>query len=145
MRFSKRSEKHDVMRLTLTIAVLAAMLSGEARAGETDIGAVSFSTEITPLLTRRCAVCHITGEEPGELALVPGSAYASLVDIPSQQSTLLLVDPGEPAKSYLYHKLAGSHVEAGGEGARMPFASPPLPDAQLQLVRRWIQEGALDN
>lgn len=133
------------MRLAMTIAIVAGVLSGGATGGTTDQEEVSFRRDITPLLTRRCAVCHITGEEPGLVTLVPGSAHGSLVQVSSQQSALLRVQPGEPGESYLYHKLLGSHVEAGGEGARMPFAAPPLSDNQLELFRRWIKEGALDN
>lgn len=146
MRYSNRSARRDTaMHLALTLAVIAGFLSGAAVGDEIDNEAVSFSRDIAPLLTRRCAVCHITGEEPGLVVLVPGSAHGSLVGVPSQQSPLLRVQPGAPDESYLYRKLAGSHVEAGGTGARMPFATPTLPDSQLKLFERWIKEGALNN
>jgi hypothetical protein len=46
----------------------------------------------------------------------------------------------EPANSVLYLKLTGD----SSTGTRMP---PPglLPQAQQDLVRDWIAEGALDN
>jgi hypothetical protein len=30
-------------------------------------------------------------------------------------------------------------------GDRMPFGSTPLPDATIQLIKDWIDQGALDN
>lgn len=79
------------------------------------------------------------------MSLVPANAYDALVDQDSVQSELKRVAPGNPEQSYLYHKLVGSHLEAGGEGLQMPFAAPPLNDKQIDLVRRWILEGALNN
>lgn len=107
--------------------------------------AVSFAKEIAPLLKQRCAVCHVTGQEPGMMSLVPTKAYASLVGQKSVQSDMQRVEPGKPDESYLLHKLAGSHLDTGGEGLQMPFAAPPLAEAQQDLIRRWIEEGAVDN
>jgi hypothetical protein len=33
---------------------------------------------------------------------------------------------------------------AAGEGSMMPLGSPTLADDELDLIRRWIQAGALD-
>jgi len=106
---------------------------------------VSFAREINPILRQRCAVCHVTGQEPGLLSLVPTKSYGALVGQDSVQSNLKRVEPGNPEQSYLYHKLMGSHLEAGGEGLRMPFAAPPLNRAQTDLVKHWIEEGARNN
>jgi mono/diheme cytochrome c family protein len=118
---------------------------GAAIAGTRDDKPVSFSGQIAPLFKQRCAVCHITGQEPGLLSLVPARAYENIVGQASVQSDLTRVEPADPAQSYLYLKLTGTHLEAGGEGLRMPFAAPPLTAAQLDLMRRWIAEGALHN
>ena len=106
---------------------------------------VSFSQSIVPVLRTQCATCHMTGDEPGGMKLYPSAAWASLVDVPSAESPLKRVAPGEPAKSYLLHKLQGTHLDVGGEGAQMPFAQPPLPEETRALVRRWIEQGAPNN
>lgn len=130
---------------SIALLALLCLTSGVSSTFGGDTGEVSFSADITPLLKRRCAVCHITGEEPGRLSLVPSRAYANLVAVASEQSALRRVEPGQPGNSYLYHKLVGSHVEAGGEGARMPFSAPALPPAQIALFYSWIEQGAGDN
>jgi hypothetical protein len=51
----------------------------------------------------------------------------------------LLVDPGNAAQSYLLDKVEGHDL---CQGDRMPWMLPPLSDADLLTIRRWICEGA---
>lgn len=107
---------------------------------------ISFARDIAPVLKTNCAAaCHLTGEEPGHLKLYPGAAYKSLVGVPSEQSPLVRVAPGAPDKSYLVHKLDGTQIKAGGQGARMPFGGDPLPPDILTKISRWIEQGAPNN
>lgn len=106
---------------------------------------VSFKKKVVPILKRRCAVCHITGNEPGNMALTPNGAYDSLVNQDSVQSDLLRVKPGAANESYIVHKLKGSQAQAGGLGDRMPYMAPPLSSTQLQLITTWINQGAQNN
>ncbi|GIX31269.1 MAG: hypothetical protein KatS3mg124_1741 [Porticoccaceae bacterium] len=129
------------MRRVLAAAILGA--AAAATAGGAD--EVSFARDLEPLLVRRCGACHITGEEPGRMALVPGKAWDALVGVPSVESSLLRVAPGRPEESYLIHKLRGTHLEVGGSGVRMPFHQPPLPAEQIERFARWIAAGAPRN
>ena len=86
---------------------------------------VSFARDIAPILKTQCATCHLTGQEAGGMALHPRKAYSSLVNVAAQESALLRVKPGAPEQSYLMLKLDGTHLDAGGQGARMPFGMPP--------------------
>ena len=72
-------------------------------------------------------------------------AHEGLVGVPSRQSALLRVAPGFPSRSYLWHKLRGTHASVGGGGDRMPQGDPPLSTAQMNVIRAWIVEGALDD
>jgi hypothetical protein len=50
---------------------------------------------------------------------------------------------GNPGGSYLVQKLEGA---ADIVGLRMPRNGPPyLTDAQVAMIRQWIQNGALNN
>ena len=108
-------------------------------------GAPSFSRDIAPILKTRCATCHLTGKEAGNVQLIPATAYANLVGVKSAESPLVRVAPGKPDASYLIRKIEGTHIAAGGKGARMPFGAPPLPAAQIALFRTWIAQGAKKN
>lgn len=122
-------------------AVAVVAPAGAAAAGT----AVSFAKDIVPLLRANCATCHLTGQEAGNLKLHPGAAWASLVKVQSVESPLLRVAPGAPDKSYLMHKLEGTHLEVGGMGEQMPFGQPPLEEPVRQRIRQWISAGAPNN
>lgn len=137
---------------TLLHVVFAASVLLPSRGGASDdvppaspSAAVSFSRDIVPLLRRTCATCHVTGSEAGSIALHPGAAYKSLVGVPSAQSKWLRVKPNAPDESYLVMKLDGTHLDAGGTGARMPLGAPPLDDDTRRRIREWIAAGAPNN
>lgn len=106
---------------------------------------VSFRNDIVPELKVRCATCHLSGDEPGGMALHPGAAYKSLVNVPSTESNLLRVRPGAPDQSYLFAKITGRQLDVGGKGVRMPFGENPLNPATIGKIRTWIAQGARDN
>jgi hypothetical protein len=108
-------------------------------------GAVSFSRDLVPVLKSSCATCHLTGTEAGNLALHPGAAYKSLVNVQSIESKWLRVKPGAPDESYMLMKLDGTHLDGGGSGGRMPFNMEPLDAGTRQRFRDWIAAGAADN
>ncbi|ODV41380.1 hypothetical protein AWV79_37010 [Cupriavidus sp. UYMMa02A] len=106
---------------------------------------VSFGKEVRPLLTQHCVSCHQGAAAPAGLDLLPKAAYANLAGVPSTGSPQPRVAPADPDKSYLMHKLAGTHMDVGGQGATMPLGAPPLEPAQIALIRQWIAEGARNN
>ncbi|WP_394838365.1 hypothetical protein LVJ94_15805 [Pendulispora rubella] len=62
------------------------------------------------------------------------------------------VTPGDPAQSYVMHKLDGDQKQLAaactGEpdcGSQMPQGQPPLAQSTRDTIRRWITEGAADN
>jgi hypothetical protein len=78
------------------------------------------------------------------LDLTPANAYAGIVGVPAVQPTSImnLVTPGNPAQSYLFHKMAGTHLAVGGCGVQMPFGVAPTQE-ELDLIQQWIEDGAL--
>ncbi len=102
-----------------------------------------FGQLIVPILNRHCVMCHMEGGAQGELSLHP-QPYAALVGRASTQSDLLLVAPGDVEASYLYHKLVGSQLRVGGEGASMPYQRELLTAADIATIRQWIESGAPD-
>lgn len=105
---------------------------------------ISFSADVQPIFTRSCAKsgCHIPATAPFGFVLEQGQAYANLVGVPSAEDPLLKrVEPGRSDLSYIIRKLEGNAL-----GDRMPADGPPyLPDAEIQLIKDWIDQGALDN
>jgi hypothetical protein len=106
---------------------------------------VSFSRDIAPILEKRCAVCHLTGDEPGGMALHMQAAYDSLVNVASKESPLPRISAGDAERSYILHKLNGTHLTVGGSGVRMPLGAAPLDAAFILALTQWIQAGAPRN
>jgi len=93
------------------------------------------------VFTPVCSGCH--PPNGGGQDLRAGHSWASIVNVnSSEQPALKRVKPGDPDNSYLVRKLAGG---PGITGSRMPLGGPFLSAEELQLIRQWISEGALDN
>lgn len=101
----------------------------------------TFTRVQNEVFTPNCATigCHDPLGRQSQMVLSAGSAYANIVDVNSvEMAQLKRIAPNDPANSYLYRKITG----AGITGDRMPRTRPPLPDAQIQLIRNWIRRGA---
>jgi hypothetical protein len=103
---------------------------------------VSYSNHLEPLIIKRCIGCHTADEPEAELVLEQGRGYSQLVDRSSiQVPSVRIVEPGDPGASYLWRKLV--HGSVKGEGMpRTLFGAKKLPEAELEFIRRWIEEGA---
>jgi hypothetical protein len=101
---------------------------------------VSFGNDIRPLMLMSpggCSPCHI-GRITSGLDL---SSYDSMRRGGTISGSNIII-PMMPCESILPEKLSPTPPF----GSRMPFNGPPyFSTAQLQLVRDWIAEGALDN
>ena len=92
------------------------------------------------VLNLHCTNCHVGATAPLGLRLDSANSYALLVGRASVQDPgLLRVAPGDPNASYLIRKLEGT----ASTGGRMPLGAPPLPQADINVVRQWIFDGAL--
>ncbi len=86
---------------------------------------VDFVRDIQPIFQASCTPCHF-GEKPkAELRL------------DSKAITLKLVVPGNSNGSRLVHRLLGANGEK-----RMPLGREALSAVQIELLKRWIDEGA---
>jgi mono/diheme cytochrome c family protein len=106
---------------------------------------VSLSSQVQTIFDAHCVQCHDSGDPIAGQNLEPDAAYFSLVHAASTEvPRLRRVDPGNPAGSYLLHKISGTQAQVGGKGDRMPIGGR-LTDAEIQTIRDWIAQGALNN
>lgn len=129
------------IRAAVAYASFSLLVATAASAAD---GTVSFKSQVLPLLTERCVMCHVQGAEQGALSLFP-EAWSQLVGVKASESVLNRVEAGAPERSYLYLKLLGQQESAGGSGERMPFQQDPLTAQELDVFRRWIAEGAVQD
>jgi hypothetical protein len=108
---------------------LSAFLLSTVALGQT----VDYARQIHPVFTARCMSCH--NGDRGQAGLSVMTREALLKGGVSGPSVV----PGKPALSPVVQRLRG----AGGQ--RMPLAGPPLADAEIALIERWVAEGAVVN
>jgi hypothetical protein len=91
------------------------------------------------VFTPICTACHVGATAPQGLRLDEANSYALLVGVSSAEvPALQRVRPGDPDNSYLIQKLEGSATV----GEQMPLGMTPLPQADIDVIRQWITDGA---
>ncbi len=131
---------------------------------------VSFASDVQPIFNQSCAIsgatCHgSTTTDPkatGQIYLgsPDGGVMASdvltkIVGQPSPENgSMDIVKAGDPANSYLMHKLDGDQCQYASTcnatknpifsncGIQMPFNSGVLDQDSRDKIRRWIAQGA---
>ena len=91
-------------RAVMSFAAAVLVLSPLAHAQGGADKPVSFKDDVQPLLNSQCVFCHVTGAENAGLNLGRRDSHAALMAA-STQAPMPRVTPGDPAKSYLVHKL----------------------------------------
>lgn len=111
------------------------------------VASATFVQDVEPILDQSCAIsgCHITPAPQEGMDLSAGHAFASVVNVPANQSSLNRVQPGDPDGSYLITKIQGTIDTADGSGSRMPLNRQPLSVGTIDIIRAWIQTGANNN
>jgi Carboxypeptidase regulatory-like domain len=131
--------------LLLTSGVAASCGGGnEGAPPAADLGEpVAFAEVLSVFEKYGCAGCH-PSVMPA-LDLTAQNAYENLVGVRALlDPTLVRVVAGDPGSSLLYLKLGGDPpvLDIPAIGSRMPPGAPPIDPADLDVVRRWILQGA---
>ncbi len=119
--------------------VAVALLAGGALLSAS--GPLSYSKDVEPIMVAACGDCHGTDRPKKGLALT-ANGRENMLDVASQvEPDRVLLVAGDPEASYLWVKL--NHRQKEGRGMpRTIFSAKKLPAEQLDLIKRWIEEGA---
>lgn len=115
-------------RLLAGWLICICVLIGRSPAGEV----VDFERDILPILEDRCLFCHGEDEQESGLRL-----DARPWMLRGGDSGLSAVVEGEPQKSYLVDVI--NHVDPD---MAMPPDDDKLPQEEIDLLTRWIEQGA---
>ena len=94
---------------------------------------VSYYDDVRPVIQRACQGCHQPATKMGGLVL---TSYPEIVR-GGQRGPIF--KEGSPAKSSLIGHLTGE------KEPRMPMGQDHLPAEEIELFRRWVQQGAKDD
>lgn len=117
------SVKHQACLLTAFFVGCSAARSAD----------VDFKRDIAPILEDRCWGCHGEDEQESGLRL---DRRAFLLK--GGDSGLAAIVPGKPEKSYLIEVV--KHLDPD---VKMPPDEDQLPAKQIELLARWVKEGAV--
>lgn len=124
--------------------------------------AVSFQADVLPILRQACGLsssCHGSQssnrnylgpalQDPAPTPADIAAIFADNVGVPSDaEPTMAIVEPGDPANSFLLHKIDGTFecaaLTCGAScGDTMPQGADLLPQADRDVIRRWVAQGA---
>ena len=100
-----------------------------------DAQKISYYRQIRPVLQANCQGCHQPAKASGKYVM---TSFAELLR--GGETGDAAVTPGKPDDSNLVNVITPS----GGK-AEMPKGKPPLTAGEIELVTRWIAEGAADD
>lgn len=93
---------------------------------------VHFSRDIRPILNQNCMPCH------GGVRQKNGVSFLFREEaLGTGKSGKRTIVPGRPDESELIARVTSSDPEA-----RMPYHAAPLSPQQIEVLRRWIKQGA---
>ncbi|MDQ3536273.1 MAG: DUF1549 domain-containing protein, partial [Bacteroidota bacterium] len=93
---------------------------------------IDFNTEIRPILNKNCITCHGGVKRSGGFSLLfPEDALE-----PNESGKAAIV-PGHPGKSEMIRRITHTDPEV-----RMPPEKAPLSEDEINLLTRWIEQGA---
>lgn len=121
--------------LALALAMLLLLTPQRAAAGATPAaakGPVSFINDVAPILKENCFACHDAKKRKGKLDMTTFENFRKGGDHDDP------VVPGKPDESELLDRLTAK------DKSRMPplESGDALPKEKLDVIARWIKEGA---
>lgn len=118
-----------VKKKILILGLSAAFLAGYSCQ---DTERVDFSTQIKPILNTKCITCHGGVKKNGGFSLLfEEEAFANT------ESGKPAIIRGNASKSELIKRLHEEDPEL-----RMPYEKPKLSEEEIDLLTRWIDQGA---
>ena len=117
------------LSLGLALSLCALAVLGLAQPARQKADERFFANKVAPILKKNCMQCHNPSKARGGL------------DLSTRDTTLTGGDkgpaivPGDSAKSLLAKMIRGPMP-------KMPQKGEPLSDADIELIRHWIDDGA---
>ncbi|MDZ4699652.1 MAG: hypothetical protein SH809_08110 [Rhodothermales bacterium] len=113
-------------------------------AGDYPASTISFEDDIKPILANygcNSQFCHGADTPPSNFSVRTATSILGPGN-EAEQLGVCNVTRGDPENSYIIRKLRG---DAGIIGGRMPEGGGQIDDADFQVIRQWILEGAPNN
>lgn len=116
-----------------TLAILASLaLLGSVFVWSVHPAKVDFNADVKPILNKKCITCHGGVKRENNFSLLFRSEALA-----KNKSGKPAIIPGDPDNSEMIRRL---HLKDPEE--RMPYKKEPLSEHEIDVLRRWIKQGA---
>ncbi len=120
------------MRQLAFLCASVALLAGGSRV-LADAKNPTFDEDVLPIVKQHCVNCHSNDKQKGDLNL---ASYAAMQ---KGGSSGAVVKAGDTSKSRIY--TLSAHIEQ----PKMPPEGNKMPDAQLAVIKLWVEQGVREN
>ncbi|MCD2424111.1 DUF1553 domain-containing protein [Niabella pedocola] len=117
-------------KMLLVLAVL--VTTGIAACFTSRSKKVDFSTDVKPILNKKCITCHGGVKAKGGFSVL----FREEALAKTESGTPAII-PGDPDNSEMIRRLTLKDPEE-----RMPYKHEPLSEDEISILRRWIKQGA---
>jgi WD40 repeat protein len=97
---------------------------------------ISYYKDVRPIFQMHCQGCHQPAKAQGDYVMTD---YAALLKKTGTNEDGIV--PGQPEKSMVYQQI----VPQKSKPPAMPRGKDPLIDRDVTIIRRWIEQGAIDD
>ncbi len=125
------------MNFSRSVAALLACLAASLAGAAEPVVKVSYARDVLPLFQQHCLGCHQPAKAQGGYVMTSRDALLKRGD-----TDLPGVVPGSPPESNLLSQI---RPMKDGKDPAMPKGMPALPTKDVNLMARWIAEGANDD
>ena len=105
----------------LTLAAVTFFIACSKKASPAKVKLTTYTVDIAPLLQAKCAPCHMPSKNGRKADF---ENYESAKRHATQMLDRVLMDPGQRGF--------------------MPFKNEKLPETEIALIKKWIDQGLLE-
>ncbi|MDE0939619.1 MAG: hypothetical protein OSA43_06660, partial [Pirellulales bacterium] len=113
---------------------VAGSVSGEEQQTESP-QPISYYAQIRPIVQAHCQGCHQPAKAQGDYVM---TSFEKMLG--GGESGSVAIEAGNPSASHLIKRI--TPIDGVAE---MPPEGPPLAEAEIDLIRRWVEQGAEDD
>ncbi len=125
----------------MPLAVLLVITAGLAACDKVEqlqFQKVTFTEDVYPIMQKHCAECHVAGQQG---AVASGFLMESYESVMKGSRFGPVIAPGSAISSSLYIMVAGK----ADLTISMPHGKDPLSAEEIETIRVWIENGAIEN
>ncbi|MGB5259906.1 MAG: c-type cytochrome domain-containing protein [Gammaproteobacteria bacterium] len=127
------------MPLAASLAIAASLAACEkAEVEQPQPQKATYADDVAPIMQKYCAECHVAGQQGAEATGFLVDSYESIM-----QGTRSgpLINPGFARTSSLYILISARDKLT----VNMPHGKDPLSAEEIETIRVWIDNGAVEN